>query len=492
MTLRPFDDWIQLRRRGFFLGFALALAASLLTYLRLREFPDPSGLNGYFYLKQIKTLASSGTFYFSDHSLAFLPLAALRWLTGSDLAAFQAGIGIALLALSFGACFFLSRIPGRPWEKEAVKAAVVAVLFSSSFFTEFSLNFFKNLVGAAFLVWCAACLLAGWRRRALLLFLLAFFTHKSVALVAGVYLLLWFAEKIWAAAREQGSRSAFYWASAGLALAGLFLLLFLLYFPKAQAFLAYAQNTFSAPGRRIHWWGELFRNLPQRGAEFFSWIGVLAVVFYARPHLPPTARRIGDAALILFVLAVHPFQAGGPASLGYRQLLLLPALIYPLVGFTLYLPRAGWRLLGLGALLPVFATSFFPLGFSSRAVAKQIRPYSAIRSGVEQIPSVVKPEDHLTSHHGLEFFVDYVTGIRARSFLAAEDFSGRRFRIAFFPSELPPVSPAGKELERIKLLALGRGYFLLKEGDWQALEGKYELPPTWKNGMGRRPLHVYE
>lgn len=472
------------------MGYLFGMAAAIATHLRLREFPDPPGLNGYFYLKQTKTLAESATFYFGDHSLSFLPLVLLRWLTGSELLAFQLGIPLALFAAAAGICYLVNQIPARALERAAAQVAILLVLYSSSFFAEFALNFFKNLTAAALLIWCAGFLLGGRRKLAFGFFVLAFLTHKSVALVGAIFLLVWGLRQARDLLLKRDFRILGPLAAAAL-IALIFGLIFLFHFPKAQAFLSYASNTFASPGTRWRWWGHVFRVLPQRGAEVVAWAVLLAAFAGGRRFLPAAARLVADTCFLLFLFAVHPFQTVGPATLGYRQVLLLPILLYPLAGFTLYFP-SRWRLAGLLPLAGVLFFSFAPLGFKANAVAKQIRPFSDLKAGVEKIPEIVKPEDHLTSHHGLEFYIDYMTNIRSRSFLAAEGFAGLKYRVVYMPRWMLKGGPARDELDQASLLDLGKGYMLMTEEQWDEIDSQFDLPSSWKNLFGRRPAHVYE
>lgn len=487
---KKYGPFAWLQRRGFFLGWVFSLVAAVATFLRLRAYNDPPGLNGYFYLKQTKTLAESGTFYFGDHSLSFLPLVLLRWLTGSELLAFQTGIPLMLLAAGAGLCFLVERIPAHAAEKAITQLAILLALYSSSFFAEFALNFFKNLTAATLLVWCAGFLLGGRRRSAFVFFVLAFLTHKSVALVGGLFLAAWAAGQLWRLRRQRDWRVIGALAAAAAA-ALVFGLIFLFHFPKAQAFLEFARSTFSDPANRSRWWMHVFRVLPQRGAEAIAWAAFLAGALAGWRFLPTPARLIAATGLLLFLFAVHPFQTVGPATLGYRQLLLLPILLYPLGAFVLYFP-ARYRLAALLPLLAVFYFNFAPLGFKPNSVAKQIRPFSDLQAGVEKIPEVVRPEHHLTSHHGLEFYIDYKTNIRSRSFLAAEDFTGPKFRVVYMPRRLLRGGPARDEIDQANLLSLGKGYFLLSEEDWEEIDSQFDLPFSWKNLLGRRPAHVYE
>ncbi|MGZ3712597.1 MAG: hypothetical protein ACXVBE_12615, partial [Bdellovibrionota bacterium] len=317
------------------MDFALGLVVSLGCLRILLAFSDPPGLNGYFYLKQTKTLAANFTFYFSDHSLAFAPLVLFRWLSGSELHAFQMGIALAVGSCCLAAYHFINQLKLSFAEELAAKLLVTCALTTSSFFSEFALNFYKNLVAASLLLWCMGYFLGGKKKTALVFFCLAFFTHKSVALIGAIYfviyLVLELAQKY--SRREAAKKTLIFLASAAV-VAGIFLILFMLHFPKATAFLAFAENSFAAPTARLHWWKDLFLHHRQRSLEVSSWILTLTVLACAFRNLKTQERQIFLVLFGLFLFSVHPFQPAGASALGYRFLLLLPLLLIPMAALA--------------------------------------------------------------------------------------------------------------------------------------------------------------
>ena len=475
------------------MNLILALVAGFAVLPKLRAFADPTGLNGYFYLKQTKTIATLHSFYFSDHSLAFVPLVLIRLATGNELLAFQVGIALAL-SLDFAGVLFLvdaARFGRR--ERWGVKAALLVALFSSSFFSEFSLGFYKNSVALALTLLAANFLV---RRRfygAAFFFLLAFLSHKSVALLGLLFLLVLVGERAWRLLRRRAfSRRELRWFAAigviGFTLAGLFLY----HFPKASAFVSFALRNFREPSARLTWFAALFTARPGRGLELVAWVLLALGAAWSWRALPQAWRWLVASVLVFAFLALHPFQPGGPASLGYRFLLMLPLFAPVLALAWSFVGPAWWRFAGVGILVLASALSFSPVGFRSAAVRRELRPYSEMLPRVMDLKKFVNLEDHLVSHHGLEFFVDYKTDIRSRSFLAAPDFTGKKFRVAFVPAGALASNADRDDLEQDTLLNLGGGYRLFEEADWEDFVAAHELPYSWKNNIGERPAHVYE
>jgi predicted DCC family thiol-disulfide oxidoreductase YuxK len=491
MTMNPFGWWKP--RRGFFLNLILALVAGFAALPRLRAFADPTGLNGYFYLKQTKTIAVHHAFYFSDHSLAFLPLVLLRLITGSELLAFQLGICLAL-SLAFAGVIFLvaaARVGVRAaW---ATKAALLVALFSSSFFSEFSLSFYKNSVALALVIAAANFLVRRRYYGAGLFFLLAFLTHKSVALLGALFVVVLVAERAISLLRARAiSRKELGWFAGICGACATLGILFLYHFPKAAAFASFAFRNFQGPAARITWFTELLAAKPFRALEIGAWLVLAVAALRVWPKLPRPWRWIVATVLFFTVVALHPFQPAGPASLGYRLTLMLP-LLAPVLALACTFGRGRvLRGAGVGVLLLASAFNFSPLGFREKAVRREVRPYSVMLPRVMEIKEHVHPEDHLVSHHGLEFFVDYKTDIRSRSFLAAPEFSGKKYRVAYVPRKALP-SPADLDaLAQETLLDLGGGYVLFAEEDWEDFLAEHPVPYSWKNAIGERPAHVYE
>lgn len=488
--LNPFAERIQ--RRGFYFDLLLPLLVGAESLRRLLPFSDPPGLNGYFYLKQTKTLAQSLSFYFSDHSLAFAPIVLFRWMLGSDLRAFQLAIAAALAGCIWAVCFLVNQSKAKATERLLAKLVITAALFSSSYFGEFALNFYKNLVATSLLVACAGFLLSSRPRPAFLLFFAAFLTHKSVALVGVIYLLFYAAGEVRKNWKErEGLRKTVWLLGITGLCAGLFGILFLYHFPKAAAFLEHARQNFGSPAARLAWWKVILLQRPHRASEIVVWMVLLLSLAISLRSLQATARTIFLTSATVFLLAVHPFQPPGSAALGYRLLLMLPLLLYPLLALALNGRPAVSLVAGLamlGGSLPFFS----PLAFPVEAISYETRSYSPLRADVEKIPSLVHPEDHLTSHHGMEFFVDYVTDIRSRSFLADPAFEGKRFRLVYAAPAWTRASILGDEIDQVKLLDVGNSYYLMQEEDWLNINAWMKFPRSWKNPARQRPAHVYE
>ena len=79
-------------------------------FVHLLQFSGPSGVNGYFYLKQIKYFFSTQTLYFQDRSLAFALPFALRPILGSDLLTFDVCLSVVFAGFLWSQALIFKKI----------------------------------------------------------------------------------------------------------------------------------------------------------------------------------------------------------------------------------------------------------------------------------------------------------------------------------------------------------------------------------------------
>jgi hypothetical protein len=142
------------------------------------------------------------------------------------------------------------------------------------------------------------------------------------------------------------------------------------------------------------------------------------------------------------------------------------------------------------ALIPLVL--FFAQPFlQSKHLDETFTPWAEMRDDVLRIREFVKTEDHLTSHHGMEFFIDEATGIRSRSFLSDHP-EKKDFRVAYVAKRWLRDREAQKTIREAALLEIGGDYVLLRESQWQNFVQQLHIPPHWKNPNTHRPDFIYE
>lgn len=480
----------SLGRLFLWLDAVCVMAPPLVLLWALSRTSDPSGVNGYFYLKQTETIANLHELYFKDRSLAFAPLVLLYKLTGSSLLAFRLGIagtsaallaGLRALIFAHGA----DAAPGAPSARDARDPAAhlafwlaAASCCLSLHLIEFSLTFFKNFFAFAWLIWALALQYRRPRAAGACL-AVALLSHKSMFLLAVVF----------AGARALRGLTWHRLLLGSAALAGL-LGLFALTFERATAYLRALTGFISPTPVGLNWVLARLRSDPGVLAIYATAAAFLLLYPVLRRRLDARARAFGGALFALVLIAGHPFQAPGASGPAYRLLILLPVLLA--AGFATLALQARRSRWAIAACLAVLAIQLPQArGLNSRLIARYVPRWSPLRADAIRIRDYVRPEDHLTSHHGLEFFIDYVTGIRSRSFLS-EHPEKADFRLAYAPSWLIEAGLARDELNQAKLADFGANYVLIPEADWTAISRRYLVAYHWKNPEAHRPAHIYE
>lgn len=107
---------------------------------------------------------------------------------------------------------------------------------------------------------------------------------------------------------------------------------------------------------------------------------------------------------------------------------------------------------------------------------------------LDQLVAVVSPKDELVTHHGLQFYIDFKTPIRARS-LIAEDRQPK-YQIAYVPPFYHLNPGLSDELKQIEILSLGPNYSLFDFKEFQQLMRLYPILAHWRNQFQIRPRFV--
>jgi hypothetical protein len=464
-------------------ALVLPLAMAVFGFFLLCSSPEPSGVDGYFYLKQIKSLANDNYFYFQDWSLAFLPPIFLAKLGCTPLNAFRvaqaltwAGL-LGLLALWGSQFTFSDDEPPQMRIYAYVLTFVASLVFLP--FIELTLEYYKTLFATVLL--CAGAYLifiSVYNRRlcqslGCLLIVLALLSHKSVFLFLGAGGLVWIIGRF-------STRRAMIFFASGTVLAGLFLL----FYSKAAAYAVALLSFFQSPGQWFDWLKYSSLNSPDRIGLYLLVAGFLVSWGKLRPGIASGRKILLDTLALTALLALHPFQVHTPDGPAYRILLMLPVLILPFaVSLALRLPR--YRPQAAAVLGLVYVTFLF----SPNQPPRHIYNWSQMENDVRAITAHVHPNDYLIVHHGLEFYVDYITDIRARQFVNSDN-DKTVFRIAYIPPNRPD-GEARVALEEVLLLAVGADYGLFREEDWQQLTYLFDILPNWKNPVEMKPAHIY-
>lgn len=444
----------------------------------------PSGVNGYFYLKQIQYFFETGQLYFQDRSLAFALPFVLRRIFSSELLAYHSSVALMLMGL----CVLQARMAVRLSEGLLKSSFWIVSLCVLLFFTHphvlfFGLNFYKNLFAITFLLFGVDqyfLWMSSSRRRYLLLSILAFcvaiLAHKSSLVLCGLWL---------GAAFLFHSRK-----NKKLLLLLPFLLIvllaaFLLYFPKATAYVSFLKSGFRFSTDYVLW----LKSQTRLGNFIFGgYLTLLAVAGYLVAswkgrQTPMQVYTVWMFCVLLFALL--PIHSIGQNQLGYRWLLLSLTISLPLVVAVCVRYRfIGGILLGLHLGQWMYA---IPLH-------RYFLDFHKHEQDFQKITQYVDKDDYLIAHHGLEFYIDHLTGIRARIFLPEQPPQGGDvYRIVHVPFGNLRWQPLRMAVNQRALLRITQEYFLMKEDKWlEARKAALFPPESWQNPMEKNPGHVYQ
>lgn len=460
-----------------------ALGIAGLFFFQAR-FTDPAGTDGYYYLKQVEVLSQGGGYYYKDHSLAFLAPAAIAAVCGSSLVAYRLAVAFTgtLLILAGGMLAYLAAIDSGVERRTAwfLFLLSTAALACSLTIYEFTFEYLKNAFALLLLVMAVLFSLAGPSEPGIkgkvgvfLLVLSGLLSHKSALFFTAVFAATWFV-------RNASRKNLLVLAAAGTS----GLALFLVAFDRGRQYLSALPGFLGSADRWSAWFVYTLRNDPALSLAMAAAVFSLALYFPRRRHFPDRVTQIFDTVAVILVIAFVPFLVPGPSGPGYRIILFSPLFSVPLLLLSSSTGRPGFRTAG-AILLFVFLAQT-ALGHSR--IDNNFPAWSSLDQDIVRIQRHVTPNDHLIAHHGLEFYVDYRTGLRARQFIAS-DSRKKSFRLAYVP-EGRPGGEARAALESVKLEQIGQRYALFREDQWRQIAERYGIRPHWKNPTAGRPDYI--
>jgi hypothetical protein len=463
------NPWLYLVTGLFFCG---AL------YGFLVRFNDPSGVNGYFYLKQILSLGQNHQFYFKDYSLAFALPAALDVVLKNEWMAFRFTVAAVMAVVITVQWLWSSRL-----SESGVRAASVVgvgLLLNASFY-ELGFGFLKNSTAIA-AVLCSAFFIYRWLEdgkvpqlvSGVLFAALGFLGHKSALLLVvfmGAALVMQY--------RRWKVIGGFFVATAGL------LAIFTFFFSQGRQYLEHVGSFLSWQPHAYKTWAT---HMFAQGNFIFLVLATipifLLVYLFQRSRLSVADRFLGDFLSLMGVVSILPLSPPGEDQFMYRFMLVSSAMVVPLMlAMILRLSRGGSTALGICMGL-ILAQALL-----GRSVSQQIPRYSQFNEDVVRLKEFMTENDHVVCHHCLEFYVDYITNIRCQIYLS-DITDQNRYRFVYAP-------PSGMWArirafaEPKSLMKLGSVYLLLKEDDWQKIARELSLPPSWRNPSEHRPSFIY-
>lgn len=323
-----------------FKNILVSLQAAVLTavcFLIVRQANDPTGGDGYFYLKQMEVLGNSLQFYHADYSFIFVPLVCLYKITGNSLLSYQlitcASYFLILYVLGCGFSMAFGRYSLSLTALGLVTVGIQPALLHLCF------EFAKNGFAIAMLLFGMHLYRQKKVTVSILFFLIALLTHKIVVLFLGFMILTYTITKV-------KSKKSIVILGIGT-LATLFVVY--LVFPNLSYHLQnyYLNFKFEVQPFFMNE-SHLISNLNL--LLIFIWLGL------AVPFLKQESREIKTSLLIFSVLPFLPIFSGLNIEIKYRLFLVSFVLstllfIYVLRDFKSEFLKAGALIFSLMVLL---------------------------------------------------------------------------------------------------------------------------------------------
>ncbi len=453
-----------------------AAAWAAVCFFKIYQSSDPSGGDGYFYLKQTEWLAGHFEFYHADYSFIFFPLALIYEFTGSSLLAYQIVTSFSLFAMSasLGLIFFHhSEFIRNKTVRILVSCAFSLMLAQQTVLLKLSFEFAKNGLAQAFILIGLVYFFQKSFKHASLFFFLAIITHKLAILIVGMGILFLLIERIF---KHERRKTFIFFFFGGFTLLGG--AVFVIYPRLSRHFLnffdhfAFEKNLFlDSPNQLIS---------SSMIGLLFVWLAISCVQF--RKFKNPFA-----ISLILFsLLPFFPFFSGYNIEIKYR--LFLISFTFAAVLFSLAVSTIKQK--GIQVLMIVSSLALLSYEGGRYNGFPWIMNWSEKITHLNELESHVSSTDELVTHHSLQFYIDYKTKIRARSMVSEN--RKPRFQIAFTPEFYHLNEGLSDELRQIEIISLGSTYGLFEYEDFQNLMRVYPVLSNWRNQFQVRPDFVQD
>jgi hypothetical protein len=446
------------------------------SFFIVHGYHDPSGGDGYFYLKQAEWLAGHAAFYHADYSFVFIPLALLAKLTGSALLAFQIVSNFSYFIILFiVADLFKKYLPD---SFSAVQKTLLAMLLMVALSIQtpvlrLGFEFIKNGFAIALFLTAFRLLLSKHIKTALVMALLAALTHKTVALMVFVGAVIYILQS----PRIQKKFVALVAALAAL-LIGTNPRLSRHFIDLYNNLQFEKHNTLFESNSHLGW---------AHVVLIFLWFAVFISQYKKIKiflDLNPYQKMLFSVLKVFILIPLFPFFDGLNLEIKWR--LMIFSFVFAFLLFSQALSFIKTRKIVLASLM--VSLSLMSYEYFHGSGFPWIIPFTALAPDVQKLNEFVKPGDELITHHGMQFYVDYKTPIRAKSLLTPK--VSPQFQLAYLPDFFLQNPEASDDILQNKIVSVGPDYALFYYQDFQALMKQYPYLKHWRNSFKERPSFV--
>jgi len=452
--------------------FITTAAWTAVCFFKVYQSADPSGGDGYFYLKQMEWLGTHYSFYHRDYSFIFFPLTIIYKITNSSLLAFQLLTSFSLFSIStvLGLIFYTY---SADWSKNKYWPLFLSCLFALLIGMQDSLlklcyEFAKSGLAQALLLLGIYCSIQNHKRLSFLFLALAAITHKVVALFVLLYLVIYFIQNL-------SSKKKLLVFILGLSFS---FILSLFIFPSLFNHIINFFNHIQLSGVF-----SLKQNqLISLSLTLLLFLWLMFGVFYIHYLKSP----LFYCVLIFGFIPFLPFFSGYNSEIKNRLFLL--SFTFAFVLFASLLSKIKNEKLRLISIL--LSLGFLFYNAAQKTHFPWIQAWSQEIQNLDQLTLYVSPTDELVTQHGLQFYIDYKTPIRARSMVSPE--RKPKFQIAYNPEFYHLNTKISDEIRQIQILSLGSNYSLFNFDEFQQLMRWYPILMHWRNQFQIRPDFIQD
>jgi hypothetical protein len=470
-------------KRLIFTAVWFVCAAVLFIFLKSRAVP--SGNDGYFYLVQIRSLAEHHSFYYPDHSFAFILPYIFSFVSSNILLLYQLCVAViwsALVTIPAFACMQLM-------EKNDLKnipiftAAVFILLSTSAPLLLLGLGFYKNIFGLTFFLTGLFLFNAKGKKRiaGCVLILLSLFSHKSMFLLLFIFGISYAVN----CAPTKRLRSIVIPSLAAILCATL---CFIFLFRKGFEYLSNLKAFASTPKGWFSWF--IYISSHNHFLFLYAVMAIFSVALYIflRRKYSSHLRFIFDGTTMFLLISLFPFQQIDFISPGYRMLLIIPVFLLP---FTVYLINSEIkkRPVALGILMLLCSVHLFLFVRNIPLVTNSFPDEHFSSTDIARLNRFVSGNDIIIAHHDMKYYITWTTGFKTTEYVP-EHASGGIFRVAYIPNYMFSEKEH-KTLDVLCLSRLGNEYGLFRETDWKTTVKRLAIISHWKNPDTVKPDYIY-
>ncbi len=436
----------------------IVVLASVFFLYRLCSLVEPTGTDGFFYLKQIQTLSENFQFYYHDYSLSFVFPSLINVVLRNPFISFN----IACAVVWGGIAWFCVE-PLKGWRNQIVSLVLVIILSTNTLSVELGAVFYKTgfALLLSFMMW-HMLKKKNWPM-AIIFGFASLLSHKTMIVFLPILIAPTLFTKI---SRKQ------LLLTLGLALLGS---LALLAYPR---FLSQLNHVL----QEGHFWEKfLTHNFPKQNLLAF-----IVLMFIA--GITNLYFKLKDGWVLTIILILPFFSPGLLNTEGVAFRFMVMSFPFFILFLSLGVQSSGWR--KIVSLSFIVMTCVLTWNYY-RPLSTWSQLYTARVLYAEKVDALLPPNALIFAPHGVEFYLAYKTKFRPRS-LRIEPKDRPVYRVAYVrPYKRKNGSLFQQDLEQMQLLDMGE-FSLISEADWLSLNSIHSFIPHPMNLLPKKPDFVSE